>query len=76
DLKAENVLVEENGRCKITCFGVSKRIDDLGARTKTPVHGSVFWMAPEAMSLERQSGAGVKVDVWSIGCIACEMWAG
>ncbi|KAF9011552.1 kinase-like protein, partial [Hymenopellis radicata] len=65
DLKAENVLVEQNGRCKITCFGVSRSIDNL-AWTKPSLY-----LDPEAMSLE---WPGV-VDVRGIGCIACEMWA-
>ncbi len=31
DLKADNILVEMSGVCKISDFGISKRTDDNGA---------------------------------------------
>lgn len=40
--------------------------------------GSAFWIAPEVILARRgeRSGYNEKVDVWSLGCIASEMWVG
>lgn len=65
------------GQCKISGYGLSKRIDDLGARTELPVHGTLFWAAPETMVLSSNGrGDDFKADVWSLGAVACELWAG
>ncbi|KAK0478230.1 kinase-like domain-containing protein [Armillaria novae-zelandiae] len=76
DLKAANILVDHLGNCKISDFGISKRVDQLeAAYAYTGMKGTVFWMAPEVVS---PSGGGydVKVDIWSVGCIVLEMWSG
>lgn len=76
DLKADNILVEEFGHCKITDFGISKRTDDInmiGAHTS--MQGSVFWMAPEVINSQKK-GYNSKIDIWSVGCVVFEMWTG
>lgn len=43
------------------------------------MQGSIFWMAPEVMQAARkgeQHGYNGKVDIWSLGCVVLEMWAG
>jgi len=47
DLKADSILVETSGVCKISGFGISKRTDDDAGGADTPMQGTVFWMAPE-----------------------------
>lgn len=75
DLKADNILVEKTGICKISDFGISKRTDDdQGAFTA--MQGTVFWMAPEVIGSQRGRGYNSKVDIWSVGCVVLEMWAG
>ncbi|KIJ68540.1 hypothetical protein HYDPIDRAFT_82801 [Hydnomerulius pinastri MD-312] len=75
DLKADNILVEKTGICKISDFGISKRTDeDQGAYTA--MQGTVFWMAPEVIGSQRGRGYNNKVDIWSVGCVVLEMWAG
>ena len=37
--------------------------------------GTVYWMAPEVL-LSDGKGYDVSVDIWSIGCLAVEMWSG
>ncbi|TFK41254.1 hypothetical protein BDQ12DRAFT_432162 [Crucibulum laeve] len=73
DLKADNILVEMTGICKISDFGISKRTDDLGAFTA--MQGTVFWMAPEVINTQKK-GYNFKIDIWSVGCVVLEMWAG
>ncbi|PBK77479.1 kinase-like protein [Armillaria solidipes] len=76
DLKAANILVDHLGICKISDFGISKRVDQLeAARANTGMKGTVFWMAPEVVS-PKSGGYDVKVDIWSVGCIVLEMWSG
>ncbi|KAF8640370.1 hypothetical protein AX17_000041 [Amanita inopinata Kibby_2008] len=75
DLKADNILVEMSGVCKISDFGISKRTDDIGGGAFTAMQGTVFWMAPEVINTQKK-GYNFKVDIWSVGCVLLEMWAG
>lgn len=76
DLKADNILLDVDGTCKISDFGISKKTDNIyGNDVTNNMQGSVFWMAPEVV---RNAGEGysAKVDVWSLGCVVLEMFAG
>ncbi|KAG2154755.1 kinase-like domain-containing protein [Suillus clintonianus] len=75
DLKADNILVEKTGICKISDFGVSKRTDNLNGTASYMMEGTVFWMAPEAIHPQNQ-GYNSKTDIWSVGCVVLEMWSG
>jgi serine/threonine protein kinase len=75
DLKADNILVEPTGVCKISDFGISKKADIHRGRAFTGMKGTVFWMAPEILYSDGK-GYDVKVDIWSVGCIVLEMWTG
>jgi len=75
DLKADNILVEKTGICKISDFGISKRTDDLNGIASTAMQGTVFWMAPEVIHPQKK-GYNFKIDIWSVGCVVLEMWAG
>ena len=76
DLKADNILLETNGTCKISDFGISKKSDNIyGNDVTNSMQGSVFWMAPEVVRSQGQ-GYSAKVDIWSLGCVVLEMFAG
>ncbi|KAI0304802.1 hypothetical protein BC826DRAFT_978271 [Russula brevipes] len=65
DLKADNILVEKTGRT-----------DDIDEQNVlTAMQGTVFWMAPEVVNTGKR-GYNSKVDIWSVGCVVLEMWAG
>jgi serine/threonine protein kinase len=69
-------LVEKTGICKISDFGISKRTDDINEQNVlTAMQGTVFWMAPEVVNTGKR-GYNAKVDIWSVGCVVLEMWAG
>ena len=76
DLKADNILLDTNGTCKISDFGISKKTDNIyGNDVTNSMQGSVFWMAPEVIRSKGQ-GYSAKVDIWSLGCVVLEMFAG
>ena len=76
DLKADNILLDLDGTCKISDFGISKKSDDIyGNDITNSMQGSVFWMAPEVIRSQGK-GYSAKVDVWSLGCVVLEMFAG
>lgn len=69
-------MVEKSGVCKISDFGISKRTDDINEQNVlTAMQGTVFWMAPEVVNTGKR-GYNSKVDIWSVGCVVLEMWAG
>ena len=64
-----------SGKCKISDFGISKRTDDSSGGAFTAMQGTVFWMAPEVINTKKK-GYNFKIDIWSVGCVVLEMWAG
>lgn len=72
DLKAENVLVDRDGSCKISDFTISKHADRDGFAF-TELQGTLYWMAPEVMNTQKK-GYSTKIDIWSLGCLVLEMW--
>ena len=75
DLKADNILLEMTGVCKISDFCISKRTEELHGTAFTAMQGSVFWMAPEVVNIQK-SGYNNKIDIWGVGCVVLEMWTG
>ncbi|KAG8953580.1 hypothetical protein FRC00_006222 [Tulasnella sp. 408] len=41
----------------------------------TAMQGSLFWMAPEMLHNDKK-GYNAKIDIWSLGCVFLEMFAG
>lgn len=80
DLKADNLLLEIDGTCKISDFGISKKSKDIYSNdAEMSMRGTIFWMAPEAFHSDvenRRQGYSAKVDIWSLGCVMLEMFAG
>ncbi|KAL1303152.1 hypothetical protein AAFC00_006581 [Neodothiora populina] len=88
DLKADNILLDLDGTCKISDFGISKKSrNPYNNDITNSMQGSVFWMAPEVIRAQSQAssngtddpsnqGYSAKVDIWSLGCVVLEMFAG
>lgn len=76
DLKADNILLDVDGTAKISDFGISKKTDNIYGNDRTnSMQGSVFWMAPEVIR-PQDEGYSAKVDIWAVGCVVLEMFAG
>ncbi|TIC19797.1 hypothetical protein E3Q12_04087 [Wallemia mellicola] len=76
DLKADNLLVDFEGNCKISDFGVSKAADSDAYGTNagaTNMKGTFYWMAPEVIDSVGMAGYSAKCDIWSLGCVLLEM---
>jgi tRNA A-37 threonylcarbamoyl transferase component Bud32 len=73
DIKPANVLVQPDGRVKVTDFGIAKAAggDDL-TRTGTVV-GTARYLAPEQVNGHSVDG---RADVYALGLILYEMLAG
>ena len=73
DIKPANVLVQADGRAKVTDFGIAKAAggDDL-TRTGTVV-GTARYLAPEQVNGHTVDG---RADIYALGLILYEMLAG
>lgn len=69
DLKLENILIDWNGRLKLTDFGFAKIVP---WRSFT-LCGTPEYMAPEIIL---NKGHGIFVDWWSFGVLIYEFLAG
>eukprot|EP00817_Percolomonadidae_sp_ATCC50343_P006838 CAMPEP_0117429644 /NCGR_PEP_ID=MMETSP0758-20121206/9169_1 /TAXON_ID=63605 /ORGANISM="Percolomonas cosmopolitus, Strain AE-1 (ATCC 50343)" /LENGTH=584 /DNA_ID=CAMNT_0005216841 /DNA_START=296 /DNA_END=2046 /DNA_ORIENTATION=+ len=76
DIKAANILINEDGSIKLCDLGVSTQLTYTRTRASS-VAGTPFWMAPEVISSNNSShGYKSYVDIWSLGITAIELAQG
>lgn len=73
DIKGANILVDNDGMCKLADFGSAKKIAGFGKERYASIRGTPNWMAPEVI---KSKGHGRFSDIWSIGCTVIEMATG
>jgi eukaryotic-like serine/threonine-protein kinase len=73
DIKPQNVLIDEEGRAKLTDFGISRQLEQAGVTATGRVLGTTDYVAPE-----QAMGRGVdpRSDIYSLGVVLYEMLVG
>ena len=73
DLIPQNVLMLEDGRAKITDFGIAVALNSTELTQTNSVMGSVHYLPPEQAN---GGGASVKSDIYSLGILMYELLIG
>jgi eukaryotic-like serine/threonine-protein kinase len=73
DIKPQNVLIDDEGRAKLTDFGISRQLEQAGMTATGRVLGTTDYVAPE-----QAMGRPVdpRSDVYSLGVVLYEMLVG
>jgi serine/threonine-protein kinase len=73
DIKPQNVLIDAEGRAKLTDFGISRQLEQDGMTATGRVLGTTDYVAPE-----QAMGHGVdpRSDIYSLGVVLYEMLIG
>ena len=73
DVKPENVLLTEDGRVKVTDFGLVRAVSGESSVTTGQVMGTVSYLAPEQIE---QGATDPRTDVYACGVLMFEMLTG
>jgi eukaryotic-like serine/threonine-protein kinase len=73
DVKPQNVLLNGDGRAKVTDFGIARTVDVDGMTKTGTVLGTSNYIAPEQASGQRVDAHS---DVYSLGAVLYELLAG
>ncbi|XVE54749.1 hypothetical protein DITRI_Ditri03aG0106600 [Diplodiscus trichospermus] len=73
DVKASNVLLDKDGRARVTDFGLARFVDVGDSHVSTIVAGTIGYVAPEYGQTWQ---ATTKGDVYSYGVLAMELATG
>jgi serine/threonine-protein kinase len=73
DVKPHNVLIDEEGRAKVTDFGIARTLDEEGLTADGRVLGTTDYVAPEQALGQPVTGQS---DLYSLGIVLYEMLTG
>src|SRR5918996_2323292 len=73
DVKPQNVLIDAEGRAKVTDFGIARQLEQQGLTATGRVLGTTDYVSPEqAMG----HGVDARSDIYSLGVVLYEMLTG
>jgi eukaryotic-like serine/threonine-protein kinase len=73
DVKPQNVLLDRDGRAKVTDFGIARSLDVDGMTITGTIMGTSNYIAPEQA---RGQPVDEQTDVYSLGCVLYELLVG
>jgi serine/threonine protein kinase len=73
DIKASNILLDEDGSASVTDFGLAKGSDYSALTTAGQSVGTIDYIAPEIIRGEKPTAAS---DLYSLGCVVFECLTG
>jgi len=73
DIKPQNILILDDGRVKITDFGIAIALNSNELTQTNSVMGSVHYLPPEQAN---GNGATIKSDIYSLGIMMFELLIG
>ena len=73
DVKPQNVLLDADGRAKVTDFGIARSLDVDGMTITGTIMGTSNYIAPEQA---RGQPVDEQTDVYSLGCVLFELLTG
>src|SRR5213595_1065675 len=73
DVKPQNVILDADGRAKVTDFGIAHAVDVDGMTITGTIMGTSNYIAPEQA---RGQPVDEQTDVYSLGCVLYELLAG
>src|SRR5438067_10393937 len=73
DVKPQNVLIDADGRAKVTDFGIAHALDVDGMTITGTIMGSSNYIAPEQA---RGEPVDEQSDIYSLGCVLYELLTG
>ena len=73
DVKPQNVLIDEEGRAKVTDFGIARMRDEEGLTADGRVLGTTDYVSPEQALGQAVTGQS---DLYSLGIVLYEMLTG
>ena len=73
DIKPQNIMILDNGKIKITDFGIAMSLNATQLTQTNSVMGSVHYLPPEQAS---GKGSTIKSDIYSSGILMYELLTG
>lgn len=73
DIKPQNVMILNDGRVKITDFGIATALNSIEMTQTNSIMGSVHYLPPEQASGEKTT---FKSDIYSLGILMYELLTG
>jgi serine/threonine protein kinase len=78
DIKGGNILVGNDGVCKLADFGGAKYLlarNEDSSKQERMFQGTIQWTAPEVLQGSNKQITS-QADIWSVGCTVLEMLTG